>query len=77
MMSLQRRARGNTITPVTGCPHPARNRNELAWTVVVGDYELGKPGAGKRAVPVRRILPHPKVGGDGPPPPCACHRGPH
>uniref|UniRef100_A0A8D2PNM9 Serine protease 56 n=1 Tax=Zosterops lateralis melanops TaxID=1220523 RepID=A0A8D2PNM9_ZOSLA len=36
------------------------NRNELAWTVVVGDYELGKPGAGKRAVPVRRILPHPK-----------------
>ncbi|NXQ48235.1 PRS56 protease, partial [Catharus fuscescens] len=36
------------------------NRNELAWTVVVGDYELGKPGVGKRAVPVRRILPHPK-----------------
>ncbi|NXM64488.1 PRS56 protease, partial [Illadopsis cleaveri] len=36
------------------------NRNELAWTVVVGDYELGKPGADKRAVPVRRILPHPK-----------------
>ncbi|NXC51577.1 PRS56 protease, partial [Aleadryas rufinucha] len=36
------------------------NRNELAWTVVVGDHELGKPGAGKRAVPVRRILPHPK-----------------
>ncbi|NXK61688.1 PRS56 protease, partial [Sylvietta virens] len=36
------------------------NRNELAWTVVVGDYELGKPGASKRAVPVRRILPHPK-----------------
>uniref|UniRef100_A0A8C3MEF8 Peptidase S1 domain-containing protein n=1 Tax=Geospiza parvula TaxID=87175 RepID=A0A8C3MEF8_GEOPR len=35
-------------------------RNELAWTVVVGDHELGKPGAGKRAVPVRRILPHPK-----------------
>uniref|UniRef100_A0A674GVN0 Serine protease 56 n=1 Tax=Taeniopygia guttata TaxID=59729 RepID=A0A674GVN0_TAEGU len=28
--------------------------------VVVGDHELGKPGAGKRAVPVRRILPHPK-----------------
>ncbi|NWZ00534.1 PRS56 protease, partial [Loxia curvirostra] len=37
-----------------------RNRNELAWTVVVGDHELGKPGAGKRAVAVRRILPHPK-----------------
>ncbi|XP_059335592.1 serine protease 56 [Ammospiza nelsoni] len=36
------------------------NRNELAWTVVVGDHELGKPGAGKRAVPIRRILPHPK-----------------
>ncbi|XP_039413185.1 serine protease 56 isoform X2 [Corvus cornix cornix] len=36
------------------------NRNELAWTVVVGDHELGKPGAGKRAVPVRRIVPHPK-----------------
>ncbi|KAM7044040.1 serine protease 56 isoform 1-T1 [Acridotheres tristis] len=36
------------------------NRNELAWTVVVGDHELGKPGAGKRAVPVRRILLHPK-----------------
>ncbi|NXR90625.1 PRS56 protease, partial [Hypocryptadius cinnamomeus] len=36
------------------------NRNELAWTVVVGDHEPGKPGAGKRAVPVRRILPHPK-----------------
>ncbi|NXJ73567.1 PRS56 protease, partial [Trogon melanurus] len=38
----------------------AGNRNELAWTVMVGDHELGKPGAGKRAVPVRRILPHPK-----------------
>ncbi|NXK37276.1 PRS56 protease, partial [Piprites chloris] len=36
------------------------NRNELAWTVVVGDHELGKPGVGERAVPVRRILPHPK-----------------
>ncbi|NXF15232.1 PRS56 protease, partial [Rhodinocichla rosea] len=32
----------------------------LAWTVVVGDHELGPPGVGKRAVPVRRILPHPK-----------------
>ncbi|XP_071668823.1 serine protease 56 isoform X4 [Patagioenas fasciata] len=36
------------------------NRNELVWTVVVGDHELGKPDAGERAVPVRRILPHPK-----------------
>lgn len=35
------------------------------WTVVVGDHELGKPDAGERAVPVRRILPHPKVGGGG------------
>uniref|UniRef100_A0A663E1I9 Serine protease 56 n=1 Tax=Aquila chrysaetos chrysaetos TaxID=223781 RepID=A0A663E1I9_AQUCH len=38
----------------------AGNPNELAWTVVVGDHELGKLGAGERAVPVRRILPHPK-----------------
>ncbi|NXO56283.1 PRS56 protease, partial [Aramus guarauna] len=38
----------------------AGNRNELAWTVVVGDHKLGKPDAGERAVPVRRILPHPK-----------------
>ncbi|NXT00696.1 PRS56 protease, partial [Jacana jacana] len=36
------------------------NRNELSWTVVVGDHELGKPDAGERVVPVRRILPHPK-----------------
>ncbi|KAM6258744.1 serine protease 56 [Spheniscus humboldti] len=36
------------------------NRNELAWTVVVGDHELGKLDVGERAVPVRRILPHPK-----------------
>ncbi|NWH57581.1 PRS56 protease, partial [Geococcyx californianus] len=36
------------------------NRNELAWTVVVGDHELGKLDAGERAVPVRRILTHPK-----------------
>ncbi|KAK2530989.1 Prss56 [Columba livia] len=41
------------------------NRNELVWTVVVGDHELGKPDAGERTVPVRRILPHPKVGGGG------------
>ncbi|NXS61943.1 PRS56 protease, partial [Brachypteracias leptosomus] len=38
----------------------AGNRNELAWTVVVGEHELGKLGADERAVPVRRILPHPK-----------------
>uniref|UniRef100_A0A672V2R3 Serine protease 56 n=1 Tax=Strigops habroptila TaxID=2489341 RepID=A0A672V2R3_STRHB len=38
----------------------AGNQNELAWTVVVGDHELGKPSAGEQAVPVRRILPHPK-----------------
>ncbi|XP_074690672.1 serine protease 56 [Strix aluco] len=38
----------------------AGNRNELAWTVVVGDHELGKLGMGEQAVPVRRILPHPK-----------------
>ncbi|XP_032302545.1 serine protease 56 isoform X1 [Coturnix japonica] len=36
------------------------NQNELAWTVVVGDYELGKVDPGERAVPVRRIVPHPK-----------------
>ncbi|NXN29605.1 PRS56 protease, partial [Nycticryphes semicollaris] len=36
------------------------NRNELAWTVVVGDHELSKLDAGERAVPIRRILPHPK-----------------
>ncbi|XP_067157826.1 serine protease 56 [Apteryx mantelli] len=38
----------------------AGHQNELAWTVVVGDHELSKPDAGERAVPVRRILPHPK-----------------
>ncbi|NXF65255.1 PRS56 protease, partial [Ciccaba nigrolineata] len=38
----------------------AGNRNELAWTVVVGNHELGKLGMGEQAVPVRRILPHPK-----------------
>ncbi|XP_056215106.1 serine protease 56 isoform X1 [Falco biarmicus] len=38
----------------------AGNQNELAWTVVAGNYELGKPGVGERAVPIRRILPHPK-----------------
>lgn len=44
---------------------PTRNQNELVWTVVVGDHELGKPDVGERTVPVRRILPHPKVGGGG------------
>ncbi|XP_061862005.1 serine protease 56 [Colius striatus] len=38
----------------------AGNRNELAWTVVVGDHEPGKPAVGKWAVPIRRILPYPK-----------------
>ncbi|XP_064020971.1 serine protease 56 [Pogoniulus pusillus] len=38
----------------------AGNQNELSWTVGVGEHELDKPGVGKRAVPVRRILPHPK-----------------
>uniref|UniRef100_A0A8B9I445 Peptidase S1 domain-containing protein n=1 Tax=Anser brachyrhynchus TaxID=132585 RepID=A0A8B9I445_9AVES len=41
-------------------PSPARTQNELAWTVVVGDHELGKQDPGERAVPVRRIVPHPK-----------------
>ncbi|POI34148.1 hypothetical protein CIB84_002102 [Bambusicola thoracicus] len=36
------------------------NQNELAWTVVVGDHELGKADPGEQAVPVRRIVPHPK-----------------
>ncbi|XP_061204741.1 serine protease 56 [Neopsephotus bourkii] len=38
----------------------AGNQNELAWTVGVGDHELGKHGAGEQVVSVRRILPHPK-----------------
>ncbi|XP_050568557.1 serine protease 56 [Cygnus atratus] len=38
----------------------AGTQNELAWTVVVGDHELGKQDPGERAVPVRRIVPHPK-----------------
>ncbi|XP_010220751.1 PREDICTED: serine protease 56, partial [Tinamus guttatus] len=37
-----------------------RHQNELAWTVVVGDHELSKTDVGEQAVPVRRILPHPK-----------------
>ncbi|XP_057283104.1 serine protease 56 [Pezoporus wallicus] len=38
----------------------AGNQNELAWTVVVGDHELGKHRTGEQVVSVRRILPHPK-----------------
>ncbi|NXC47441.1 PRS56 protease, partial [Penelope pileata] len=38
----------------------AGSQNELAWTVVVGDHELGRLDPGERAVPVRRIVPHPK-----------------
>ncbi|KAJ6653651.1 hypothetical protein lerEdw1_008839 [Lerista edwardsae] len=34
--------------------------NELAWSVVLGDYDLTKPDEGEQAVPVSRILPHPK-----------------
>ncbi|NXX42485.1 PRS56 protease, partial [Tricholaema leucomelas] len=51
----------------------AGNQNELSWTVVVGEHELDKPGVGKRAVPVRRILPHPKVSGGGYPPDSLCN----
>ncbi|KAL8188198.1 UNVERIFIED_CONTAM: hypothetical protein K2H54_062825 [Gekko kuhli] len=36
------------------------SQNELAWSVVLGDYDLTKPDEGERAVPVSRILPHPK-----------------
>uniref|UniRef100_A0A8C6Z962 Peptidase S1 domain-containing protein n=1 Tax=Nothoprocta perdicaria TaxID=30464 RepID=A0A8C6Z962_NOTPE len=55
-------------------------QNELAWTVVVGDHELSKSDAGERAVPVRRILPHPKVVGGGQPQAsawCSLLPGPH
>ncbi|NWY01334.1 PRS56 protease, partial [Nothoprocta ornata] len=58
----------------------AGQQNELAWTVVVGDHELSKSDAGERAVPVRRILPHPKVGGGGQPQAtawCSLLPGPH
>ncbi|XP_066477670.1 serine protease 56 [Tiliqua scincoides] len=34
--------------------------NELAWSVVLGDYDLTKPDEGEQAVPVSRVLPHPK-----------------
>ncbi|KAJ7324673.1 hypothetical protein JRQ81_017693, partial [Phrynocephalus forsythii] len=36
------------------------SKNELAWSVVVGDYDVTKPDEGERAVPVSRILSHPK-----------------
>nr|XP_056705934.1 serine protease 56 [Euleptes europaea] len=36
------------------------SRNELAWSVVLGDYDLTKPDEGERTVPVSRILSHPK-----------------
>ncbi|NXA51159.1 PRS56 protease, partial [Nothocercus julius] len=58
----------------------AGHQNELAWTVVVGDHELSKTDAGERAVPVRRILPHPKVHGGGHPqasPWCSLLPSPH
>uniref|UniRef100_H9GH72 Serine protease 56 n=1 Tax=Anolis carolinensis TaxID=28377 RepID=H9GH72_ANOCA len=36
------------------------SRNELAWSVVLGDYDLTKLDEGERIVPVSRILSHPK-----------------
>ncbi|XP_070610357.1 serine protease 56 [Erythrolamprus reginae] len=36
------------------------SRNELAWSVVLGDYDLSKRDEGEQVVPVSRILPHPK-----------------
>ncbi|XP_063162789.1 serine protease 56 [Candoia aspera] len=36
------------------------SRNELAWSVVLGDYDLTKGDEGEQVVPVSRILPHPK-----------------
>uniref|UniRef100_A0A8D2IXJ9 Serine protease 56 n=1 Tax=Varanus komodoensis TaxID=61221 RepID=A0A8D2IXJ9_VARKO len=36
------------------------SRNELAWSVVLGDYDLTKPDEGEQVVPVSRILSHPK-----------------
>ncbi|XP_039344675.1 serine protease 56 [Mauremys reevesii] len=38
----------------------AGNRNELAWTVVVGDYDLAKWDEGEQVLPVNRIITHPK-----------------
>ncbi|XP_058045143.1 serine protease 56 [Ahaetulla prasina] len=36
------------------------SRNELAWSVVLGDYDLSKRDESEQVVPVSRILPHPK-----------------
>ncbi|TFK04929.1 polymeric immunoglobulin receptor-like [Platysternon megacephalum] len=38
----------------------AGNRNELAWMVVVGDYDLAKWDEGEQVLPVNRIITHPK-----------------
>uniref|UniRef100_A0A8C0IS79 Serine protease 56 n=1 Tax=Chelonoidis abingdonii TaxID=106734 RepID=A0A8C0IS79_CHEAB len=38
----------------------AGNHNELAWTVVVGDYNLAKWDEGEQVLPVNRIITHPK-----------------
>ncbi|CAM5164134.1 unnamed protein product [Natator depressus] len=38
----------------------AGNGNELAWTVVVGDYDLAKWDEGEQVLPVNRIITHPK-----------------
>ncbi|XP_025023151.1 serine protease 56-like [Python bivittatus] len=38
----------------------AGSRNELAWSVVLGDYDLTQRDEGEQVVPVSRILPHPK-----------------
>lgn len=64
MGSLRKGAQGGTDVPPPKLS-PDRTQNELAWTVVVGDHELGKQDPGEHAVPVRRIVPHPKVGGGG------------
>uniref|UniRef100_A0A670ZH79 Serine protease 56 n=1 Tax=Pseudonaja textilis TaxID=8673 RepID=A0A670ZH79_PSETE len=36
------------------------SRNELAWSVVLGDYDLTKWDEGEQVVSISRILPHPK-----------------
>ncbi|XP_067417150.1 serine protease 56 [Emydura macquarii macquarii] len=36
------------------------NRNELAWTVVGGDYDLARRDEGEQVLPVKRIITHPK-----------------
>ncbi|EMP27510.1 Putative serine protease 56 [Chelonia mydas] len=42
------------------------NGNELAWTVVVGDYDLAKWDEGEQVLPVNRIITHPKGDSGGP-----------